>query len=151
MRTRLSLALFISAVVLFALASSALAAHGRAATLSAPVIHEKFTPLGCSGKPSNRSTLQMEGCAEAQILASDKQIDKLNKSIFGHLSTTSAKHDFIAGHKAWFAYRQAYCLSESDVFQGGTEAGVLDAQCAAEVNSQHVSNLRDFLSDLTDN
>ena len=104
-------------------AAPAGASGGHAAKLAPPVIHESFTPMPCSGKPGNRSTLQEEGCAEQQILRSDKQIDALNQKIFNALRTTSARRDLIAGHRAWLAYRKGYCLSVSDVFQGGTLAG----------------------------
>jgi uncharacterized protein YecT (DUF1311 family) len=93
----------------------------------------------------------MEGCAEQEILRSDTQIDALNKKIFGALPTGSARRDLIAGHRAWLAYRRAYCLSVSDVFQGGTAAGVVAADCTASVNAQHVSNLKTFLKDLSSN
>lgn len=140
-----------SGIVLIATSAAADAAgspgKARPTGLSAPVIHESFTPLPCSGTPEHRTTLQMEGCAEQQILSSDKQIDALNKAIFGKLSATDARRRFIAGHNAWLAYRHAYCLSASDVFDGGTEAGVVDATCTATVNSQHVKNLNAFLAD----
>ena len=46
-----------------------------AAALAVPPIHEPFTPLPCTGKPAQRTTTQQEGCAEQQILKSDKRID----------------------------------------------------------------------------
>ncbi len=139
------------ATVALTSAAQALASNGHAAKLAPPVIHESFTPMPCSGSPGNRTTLQEEGCAEQQILHSDKQINALNQKIFNALSTNSARRDLLAGHKAWLAYRKSYCLSVSDVFQGGTLAGVVDADCTATVNGQHVSNLKTFLKDLTPN
>jgi uncharacterized protein YecT (DUF1311 family) len=136
-----------SAIVLAAAASAGAAGHTT--KLAPPVIKESFTPQPCSGAPGHRSTLQMEGCAEHQILRGDKQIDALNKKIFAALPSNSARRDLIAGHKAWLAYRKAYCLSASDVFQRGTVAGVVDADCTASLNGQHVSNLKVFLHDLT--
>jgi uncharacterized protein YecT (DUF1311 family) len=140
-----------SAVVLIATSAAADAARSpgqaRPAGLSPPVIREPFTPLPCTGAPGHRTTLQMEGCAEQQILSSDKQIDALNTAIFGRLFDAAARRRFIVGHNAWLAYRHAYCRSASDVFEGGTEAGVVDATCTATVNSQHVKNLKAFLAD----
>jgi uncharacterized protein YecT (DUF1311 family) len=145
-RPSVPLALVVAAVLL-ASSAPAGAAPGHAAKLSPPTIHESFTPLPCTGAPAQRTTLQMEGCAERHILASDKQIDSLNRSIFGKLFDAAARRRFIAGHNAWLAYRHAYCLSASDVFEGGTEAGVVFADCVAGVNSQHVNDLRSFLAD----
>jgi uncharacterized protein YecT (DUF1311 family) len=148
-----SLATIIAACATVALTSAAqaLASSDHATKLAPPVIRESFTPMPCSGSPGKRSTLQEEGCAEQQILRSDTQINALNQKIFTALHTTSARRDLIAGHKAWLSYRKSYCLSVSDVFQGGTLAGVVDADCTATVNGQHVANLKTFLKDLTSN
>jgi uncharacterized protein YecT (DUF1311 family) len=141
----------VCATVALTSAAQALASGGHAAKLAPPVIHESFTLMPCTGSPGKRTTLQEEGCAEQQILRSDKQINTLNQKIFTALPSNSARRDLIAGHKAWLAYRKSYCLSVSDVFQGGTLAGVVDADCTATVNGQHVSNLKTFLKDLTSN
>jgi uncharacterized protein YecT (DUF1311 family) len=130
--------------VVFAITSTA---GAGAATLKPPVIKEVFTPLKCT---HDETTLGVEGCAEQQILKSDKTIDSLNAKIFAKLST-GGKKDFINGHDAWLKYRTAYCLSESDVYQGGTEAGVIDAQCAANISRAHAKELQDFLSSLNQN
>ena len=85
------------------------------------------------------------------VLRSDKTLNGLNQSIFSKLFDNRARRDLIAGHKAWLAYRHAFCQSESDVFEGGTEAGVLFATCEAQVNSEHVKDLKTFLADLSAN
>src|ERR1700759_3876986 len=128
-----------SVTIALATSASAGAADGHAAKLAPPVIHESFTPLPCSGSSGKRSTLQEEGCAEQQILHSDKQIDALNQKIFNALHTTSARRDLLTGHRAWLTHRKSYCLSVSDVFQGGPLAAVVDADCVATVNGQHVA------------
>jgi uncharacterized protein YecT (DUF1311 family) len=151
MRHRLAVLAVTAATVALATSASAGASGGHAARLAPPVIHEPFTPMPCTGRPGNRTTLQQEACSEQQILRSDKQINALNVKIFNALPSTSARRDLIAGHRAWLAYRKSYCLSVSDVFQGGTLAGVVDADCVATVNGQHVTNLRTFLKDLTAN
>lgn len=133
-----------AATVLLAASAPADAAPARAAKLSPPVIHEPFTPLPCTGAPGHRTTLQMESCAEQRILASDSKIDALNSAIFGKLFDAAARRRFIAGHNAWLTYRHAYCLSASDVFEGGTGAGVVYADCVAGVNSEHVKDLKAF-------
>jgi uncharacterized protein YecT (DUF1311 family) len=151
----LSLAATASAVVLAAsavllTASASASPHsGQAAKLSAPVIHESFTPLPCSGSPQHRSSLQLEGCAEHQILGTDTKIDALNRAIFAMLADDAARRRFIAGHKAWLSYRRAFCLSRSDIFEGGTDAAVIDAVCVASLNEQHVKDLKMFVSDLS--
>jgi len=127
------------------------ASHGRKAAPSPPVIRESFTPLPCSGRPGYRDTLQEEGCAEQRILATDGQINALSRSVFPLLADNAARRRFTAAQAAWFAYRRADCLSRSDLFEGGTLASVVDAQCSAERNVERVRQLRTFRGDLTRN
>jgi uncharacterized protein YecT (DUF1311 family) len=144
MQTRNRARALVGVAAVFAMTTTATAG---AATLKPPVIKEVFTPLKCT---HGETTLGMEGCAEQQILKSDKTIDSLNAKIFAKLSS-SGKRDFIRGHNAWLKYRATYCLSESDVFQGGTEAAVIDARCVVNVSRVHVNELHDFLSSLNEN
>jgi uncharacterized protein YecT (DUF1311 family) len=146
-----------AAVVVTAIAAAGFAAT-QAAGVTPPastvrlqpvVIHETFAPLPCSGSPKHRTTLQQEGCAEKQILRTDTQIDLLEAQIFPILFDDRARRDLNAAQHAWLNYRKADCLSISDLFEGGTEAGVVDAQCVADRNGQRVKDLRAFHRDLT--
>jgi uncharacterized protein YecT (DUF1311 family) len=121
-------------------AAGSLSAH--VAKLSPPVIHETFTPLPCSGKPADRTTLQQEGCAEQQILKTDAEINSVAKAIFPLLHDDPARRRFITAQRAWFAYRRADCLSMSDVFEDGSESPVVAAQCAASRNNRRLGDLR---------
>ena len=145
---RFLLAVATSATVLLVTAAGTGATSAHGAALKPPVIRESFTPLPCGGTPTNRTTVQQEGCAEQQILRTDKTINSLNNAIFAKLRDEPARRRFIAAHNAWLAYRRAYCLSLSDVFQGGSQAPVLDAQCAGRLNGQHIKDLRQFAGDL---
>jgi alpha-tubulin suppressor-like RCC1 family protein/uncharacterized protein YecT (DUF1311 family) len=122
---------------------------GAGAGLTIPPIREPFTPLPCTGKPAQRTTTEQEGCAEQQILKSDKRIDALDRAILGDLASAAAKRRFIAAHKAWLAYRRAYCTSRSDVAPGGTQAPVVAATCAVALNAQHIKDLRVFADELS--
>lgn len=125
-------------------------AAANAAAPSIPPIHEPFTTLPCTGTPAQRTTLQLVGCAERQILSGDKRIDTLNRTILGSLSNTTAKRRFVAAHKAWLTYRRAYCASRSDVVQGGTLAPLVAANCAVDLNAQHLTDLRAFRASVAD-
>jgi uncharacterized protein YecT (DUF1311 family) len=138
----------IATTVLVGVAPAPSVASPGARKLSPPVIREPFTPLPCTGKPSDRSTLQQEGCAEHSILATDAQINALARSIFSALPDNPARKRFVAAQEAWIAYRRADCLSASDVFEGGTGAPVLDAVCSVDRNRQRRTDLRAFLKQL---
>ncbi len=141
----------VSAAAAVAAVAPAGASTAHATTLAPPVIHESFTPMPCTGKSGHRNTLQLEACSGQQILRTDKQIDGLNQKIFTALPSDSARRDLIVAHKAWLSYRRAYCVSTSDVFQGGTLAGVVESDCVVTLNGEHVTNLRAFLKELTAN
>ncbi len=128
-------------VVLAALAALAVPAAATAAP-PPPVIKEGFTLLACPKNP--QTTLALEGCAEHRIVKSDAIINAKVKKIYGLLRTNNAKTNFVAGEKAWLAYRKANCQSRSDVYEGGTLAGVVFANCVADVNDVHVKDLTAF-------
>lgn len=119
--------------------------------LAPPVVHERFTHLPCSGAPKQRTILEEEGCVEQQILASDAQINALARSIFALLGSDAARRRFIAAQASWLTYRRADCDSESDLFEGGTLAAVIDATCSAERNAERVKDLRAFRNELARN
>jgi uncharacterized protein YecT (DUF1311 family) len=137
----------ITTAVLVGAALAAAPAVAGAATLGPPVVKEGFTPLPCTGTPSHRTTVQLEGCAERQILASDKTINALNMRVWGTLTTTPGKVGFIASNKSWLSYRNAFCTTASSEFSGGTEAPVVTAQCEATLDAEHITDLRTLLQD----
>lgn len=131
--------------VLAALAVALLAPLGvatAAAALSPPVIHEVFTLLPCPAHP--QSTLDLEGCAEHQIVRTDHRIDTAAATIFKRLRDVSARRRFISAQSAWIAYRTADCRSRSDQYEGGTLAGLVAAQCTADRSSERLKDLQEF-------
>jgi len=50
----------------------------------------------------------------------------------------------VAGEAAWLRYRESFCTSQADVFEGGSEAGPQEARCRAEVNVEHLARLTEF-------
>ena len=118
------------------------AAAAAAAAPPPPVIKEGFTLLPCPKNP--QTTLALEGCAEHRIVKSDAIINAKVKRIYGMLRTNAAKTHFVLGERAWLSYRKANCQSRSDVYEGGTLAGVVFANCVADVNDAHVKDLTAF-------
>jgi uncharacterized protein YecT (DUF1311 family) len=119
-----------------------LSAAAVAAALSPPVIHEAFTLLSCPAHPE--STLDLEGCAEHQIVRTDHKIDAVAATIFKRLQDDSARRRFISAQSAWIAYRAADCRSRSDQYEGGTLAGLVAAQCTADRSSERLKDLQEF-------
>src|SRR5262245_41933716 len=103
-----------------------------------PRIHEPFTPLPC---PKHQvSTLDMEGCAERDILRTDAAVVKRERAAFALLSL-DGKRAFVQAERAWLAYRKATCEAEASRYIGGTIHGVVVASCIARENGTHLAAL----------
>jgi uncharacterized protein YecT (DUF1311 family) len=144
-RARRRCAVFL-AIGLLAVAAAVVlpGAVGAAAKPTAPVIEEAFAVLPCPDPKSPGTTLEMQGCAQREILASDKKIDAVAKAIFGRLRGDAARRRFVKAQRAWLAFRTADCASVADKYQGGSLASVTRLQCVVERNVQHLKEIRAF-------
>ena len=133
-----------TSVLLVAAAAGAAAVLASAGQQGPPVVRERFTPLSCGGTPGHRTTLQMEGCAEQQILALDQKINADDVVVWHLLVSASGRADFASAIRSWLAYRRADCVSVSDVFQGGSEEPVAYAQCVVARDRARLADLGRF-------
>lgn len=123
--------------------------HAVSVELKPPVISEQFTLLPCPAKP--KTTLDFEGCAEHRIVRSDNAINERVRAIFSLLRSrrrAAAQGRFVRGERAWLTYRRAVCESRADVYEGGSAAPVVFAECVANKNAAHLKQLRAFERDL---
>lgn len=128
-------------------AAAASAGHATDSTLSPPAIHEPFgSPPPCTGKPGHRTTVQLEACLEREILKTDATIEGFDRAIVSRLSSTSQQRGFIAGARAWLAYRKADCEAMADLYEGGSLGPVVYAECVVARNAQRLKDLRKFRS-----
>jgi uncharacterized protein YecT (DUF1311 family) len=118
------------------------ASQSAAASLSAPVVHEKFTVLSCPSKP--RTTLQLEGCAEHKVIATDKTIDSLNAKVFAKLRG-AGQSAFVKTNADWLAYRDAACTTEASIYSGGSVQPIAYANCLVSIDGSHVAELKRML------
>jgi uncharacterized protein YecT (DUF1311 family) len=123
----------------------ALAVAVLAVGLKPPVIHEPFTPLPCPMHPA--STLGYEGCAEQQILSTDRRINADARAIFSRLAPRE-RAGFVRGEHEWLAYRRDTCAAQASKYAGGTLAPLIDANCQASRNTTHLVDLRELLKSL---
>jgi uncharacterized protein YecT (DUF1311 family) len=127
----------LAGVVLVASAAVAAAASGP------PVIHESFTLLPCPAK--TKTTLDLEGCAEKGILATDNAINARVKTIWGLLAGSS-RATFAGGEKAWLVYRRSSCAAEASSYTNGSERPVASAECERTRNKNHLKELAEVLA-----
>jgi uncharacterized protein YecT (DUF1311 family) len=124
-------------------------APADAATISPPAI-PSFTPRPCPSKPE--STPEVLGCAQKRLLETDKEINRLNASVFSDLSegpsSRSSKmfqRKFAASHRAWLAYRDVDCPNMWAILEEGSIFPLAVIECAVTLNRQRIKNLRAFL------
>jgi uncharacterized protein YecT (DUF1311 family) len=141
MRLHRSLAAGCGAAAL-ALCVIAPASAGAASSASPPVIHEQFTLLACPKKPT--TTVQIEGCAEHKIVATDKTIDALNAKIFAKLGK-AGRAGFIQASTDWLKYRDEACTAETSIYSGGSIQPVAYADCLVSIDGSHVTELKAML------
>ena len=113
--------------------------------ISVPLLREDFTLLPCS----QLTTIGLEGCAEHQILRLDAGINTLRKYVFTTLRTSAPRNDFVDAEIAWTAYRSSSCRGEAAIYQGGTLAPVVFANCLVRSNRRHLTALREFAAQLS--
>jgi uncharacterized protein YecT (DUF1311 family) len=108
-----------------------------------PRIHERFTALPCPMGSNSSTTLGLEGCAEQEILRTDKTIMRLDHAIWSRLSV-DGEIAFGSGERSWLAYRHSYCVAQASHYAGGSIAPVVFAGCETEVNMNHIKTLASF-------
>lgn len=136
-------------VSLTALAIAAIACLGVAPATAAtsagpPKIKEPFSanPLPCTGTPDKRTTVQMEGCIQQDILKTDAKVESLDQSVHSLLGTANAQRKFAAGIRSWLAYRKADCKSFATLYEGGSLETIVYGECVITRNEQRIKDLR---------
>jgi uncharacterized protein YecT (DUF1311 family) len=111
--------------------------------LKPPVIHEPFTPLACPKSPN--TTRELEGCAEARVIATDRTIDNRAKQVFASLRTPAARQAFVTSEGLWLRYRRSSCKAEASFYDGGSIQPSQYLQCEVGRNLDHVADLAAML------
>jgi uncharacterized protein YecT (DUF1311 family) len=106
---------------------------------TAPVITEHFTKLPCNHK----NTLGLEGCAEGQLLSTDKRIDKEVTLLFSLVPKAQQK-SLVTAETVFLKYRSATCKAYSDVYRGGSFAPVEYAQCEVRLDEAQSTALHGY-------
>jgi uncharacterized protein YecT (DUF1311 family) len=112
--------------------------------LSPPVIRESFTLVPCAGKPSERTTVDEEGCRERKLMKADKRIERLTASIFKRLHKPHLQRQFLAGARAWLAYRHLDCTGLTAVFADSTFGPLDELNCELERSESRLKDLGEF-------
>jgi uncharacterized protein YecT (DUF1311 family) len=107
--------------------------------VTAPVIAEHFTKLPCTHK----NTLGLEGCAEGQLVSTDKRIDKEVTLLFSLVPTAQQK-SLTTAETVFLKYRSATCKAYSDVYRGGSFAPVEYALCEVRMDEAQSTALHGY-------
>jgi len=113
-----------------------------------PRIHEAFTTLPCPAKDSTATALAIEGCAEQEILLTDREIEARARQAFAHM-TPSGRRSLAAAERTWLTYRRSFCNARASLNMGGSLAPVAFAQCEVDVNASHLESVSALVRDLT--
>jgi uncharacterized protein YecT (DUF1311 family) len=106
-----------------------------------PVIHEPWTPLPCPMHP--QSTVEVEGCLEKAVTASDRRINARVATIFRLLRTASDRAAFVEGEQSWLHYRRRSCAATASAYRSGSAEPVAFLSCEKSRNARHLADLAD--------
>jgi uncharacterized protein YecT (DUF1311 family) len=134
-RNRLGVAVLTIACLPFGSAATAATAPAP------PVIREPWTTLSCPTHP--QSTIEIEGCLQRAILASDHRINMRVATIFRLIRRASDRTAFVEGKQAWLRYRRRSCTATASVYRGGSAEPVAFLSCEKSRNARHLADLAD--------
>jgi uncharacterized protein YecT (DUF1311 family) len=113
-----------------------------------PEIHEPFeqSMLPCPRRAT--TTIELEGCAELELLQTDRNVNRLVDIVWRRLPQ-AGRARFVRSERRWLAYRRESCVAESGayaagrahIFLGGSIAPVALAYCQERRNQQHIGDL----------
>jgi uncharacterized protein YecT (DUF1311 family) len=106
---------------------------------TSPVITEHFAKLPCNHK----NTLGLEGCAEGQLMSTDKRIDKEVSLLFSLVPKAQQK-SLATAETVFLKYRSATCKAYSDVYRGGSFAPVEYALCEVRTDEAQSAALHGY-------
>jgi uncharacterized protein YecT (DUF1311 family) len=138
----------LSGVAVLAPATQALGQqHGTHAPSASPQIPVVTEPTGPS--PCNQQTqIGLDGCASQKVAAADKLLNADIKVVWNFLQP-SARTDFVNAQATWVKYRRADCISQSDVYQGGSAQPMEYLLCLTGDDALRRQDLKGFYGLLT--
>ena len=117
-------------------ATSSARASAGAAPSAVPTLTETFTPGPCD----DSTDVGEAACLEAQVIASDQQVNGLVAKAWSKADATD-RAKLARAEVDWRAFRASFCDYETDQYRGGSIVPVVLAQCLADLTAQHVKDL----------
>jgi uncharacterized protein YecT (DUF1311 family) len=111
-----------------------------------PTVTEVFTVLPCPAHP--KETVEIEGCAEHQIVRLDGQINRTAKALYRGQVDAATKASLAGAQQAWIAYRQAECVAEAAPYTGGTLYPIAFSNCEVRLDQARLRDLHTMKEEL---
>jgi uncharacterized protein YecT (DUF1311 family) len=128
-------------------AKTVLSSAGPGPVPKPPVIPEQFKPpFDCN----HSSNLGVIGCALRQLYGADARVDAEIKLLYGLVYDNVSRRDLVSAQRAWLSYRKADCISQADMYQGGSQQPIAYWQCLAVDDQSRSTDLRGFFDALTE-
>ncbi|NEQ50226.1 MAG: DUF1311 domain-containing protein [Leptolyngbya sp. SIO3F4] len=85
--------------------------------------------------------LDMNQCAAENYQISDKALNQVYQDVRQELSDT-AKSQLMTAEERWLVFRDAQCTFESDRFEGGSIAPLIQASCMEQITDNRIAELK---------
>jgi uncharacterized protein YecT (DUF1311 family) len=112
---------------------------------SARAEKQAYTPAygRCLAKPDNQSTAGMINCVGDELQIQDKRLNVAYRGAMGRLTTPRQKAALQKAQRAWIAYRDADCDSQTDP-DWGTISRITAANCRLAHTSTRADDLENY-------
>ncbi|MEA5496735.1 lysozyme inhibitor LprI family protein [Limnoraphis robusta] len=96
------------------------------------------------------STIEMKKCAQDKYAKIDKELNQVYQKLMTNLSNQSQrKQRLISAQRSWIQFRDKSCSYEASEALGGSAEGLLLTNCLTRVTAQRTSELKQYLSSLS--
>ena len=93
--------------------------------------------------------IEMKKCAQDKYVKVDKELNQTYQKLMANLNDNQRKERLISAQRAWIQFRDQSCSYEASEALGGTLEGLLLTNCLTRVTAERTSDLKEYLSNLS--
>ncbi|WP_413165036.1 lysozyme inhibitor LprI family protein [Capilliphycus salinus ALCB114379] len=95
------------------------------------------------------SMIEMRKCAQDKYVKVDKELNQTYQKLMANLNDNQRKQRLISAQRSWIQFRDKTCSYEASEALGGSLEGLLLTNCLTRVTAHRTSELKQYLSALS--
>ncbi|MEB3277683.1 MAG: lysozyme inhibitor LprI family protein [Lyngbya sp.] len=93
--------------------------------------------------------IEMKKCAQDKYVKVDKELNQTYQKLMA-LNDNQRKQRLISAQRAWIQFRDKSCSYEASEALGGSAEGLFLTNCLTRVTAERTSDLKEYLSNLSE-